>query len=87
VGQHVVTFTELPPLEDEGQLILILEEVLETREKKLRNRSIKEYLIKWKDIPIEDTNWEGEHIFQHPGLQLLEDKLSQVGRTVISPLS
>jgi hypothetical protein len=76
VGQHVVISTELPPLDEEGQLILILEEVLETKERKLRNKSIKEYLIKWKNLPIEDTTWEGEEILQHPGLLLLEDKQS-----------
>ena len=82
VGQHVVISTELPPLDEEGQLILIPEEVLETRERKLSYRSIKEYLIKWKNLPIEDATWEGEHI-----LQLLKDKLSQVGRTVMSLLA
>jgi hypothetical protein len=87
VGHHVVISTKLPPLDDEGQLILIPEEVLETRERKLRNMSIKKYLIKWKNIPIEDATWEGEHILQHLGLQLLEDKQSQVGRTVMSPLA
>jgi hypothetical protein len=46
VGQHFFISTEFPPLDEEGQLILIPEEVLETREKKLRNMSIKEYLIK-----------------------------------------
>jgi hypothetical protein len=35
-------------LDEEGQLILIPEEILEVREKRLRNRDIKEYLIKWK---------------------------------------
>jgi hypothetical protein len=49
--------------------------------------SIKEYLIKWKNLPIEDATWEGEQILQHPGLHLLEDKQSQVGRTVMSPLA
>jgi hypothetical protein len=57
------------------------------RERKLRNRSIKEYLIKWKYLPIEDTTWEGEKILQHPGLQLLEYKQSQTGRIVISSLA
>jgi hypothetical protein len=33
---------------------------------------------------VEDTTWEGEHILQHPGLMLLEDKKSQEGRTVMS---
>jgi hypothetical protein len=52
-----VTVTEeLPPLDEEGQLILIPEDILEVREKKLRNKSIKEYLIKWKNLPIEDAS-------------------------------
>jgi hypothetical protein len=32
---HVTTNEELPPVDEEGQLILILEEILEMREKKL----------------------------------------------------
>jgi hypothetical protein len=42
-------------MDEEGQLVLISEEVLEFREKRLRNQSIKEYLIRWKDLPIEDA--------------------------------
>ena len=42
-------------MDEEGKLVLILEELLEFREKRLRNRSIKEYLIRWKDLPIEDA--------------------------------
>jgi hypothetical protein len=33
---------------------------------------------------VEDATWEGEHILQHPGLMLLEDKQSREGRTVMS---
>jgi hypothetical protein len=33
---------------------------------------------------VKDATWEGEHILQHPGLMLLEDKQSQEGRTVMS---
>jgi hypothetical protein len=70
LGQHVTTNEELPPVDEEGQLILIPEEILEMREKKLRNMSIKEYLIKWKSFPIEDATWEGEQVLQHPGLRI-----------------
>jgi hypothetical protein len=45
-------------LDEEGQLILVPEEVLEVREKMIRKRSIKEYLIRWKNLPIEDATWE-----------------------------
>jgi hypothetical protein len=65
LGQQVAVTEELPPLDEEGQLILIPEDVLEVREKRLRNRSIKEYLIKWKNLPIEDASWEGEQVLQH----------------------
>jgi hypothetical protein len=42
----------LPPMDEEGQLVLIPEEILEVREKRLRKRSIKEYLIRWKNYPL-----------------------------------
>jgi hypothetical protein len=60
IGQHITPIEELPPLDEEGQLILIPEAVLEVREKRLRKRNIREYLIKWKDFPIEDATWENE---------------------------
>jgi hypothetical protein len=50
LGQHIIANEELPPVDDEGQVILIPEEILEVREKRLRNRAIREYLIKWKKI-------------------------------------
>ena len=48
VGQHIAPSTELPPLDDEGLLVLIPERILQVRERKLRNRLIREYLVKWK---------------------------------------
>ena len=74
VGQQIVTSSELRPLDDEGQLVLIPEHILEVREKKLRNRIIRDYLVQWKDLPIEEATWEAEQVLQHPTLQLLEDK-------------
>jgi hypothetical protein len=87
IGQHMTPLEVLPPLDEEGQLVLILEEIPEVREKKLRKRSIKEYLIKWKDLPIEDAMWENEHVVQETGLKLLEDKQFLAGETVMFPTS
>ena len=62
VGQHIAPSTELPPFDDEGILVLIPERILHVREKKLWNKVIQEYLVKWKELPIEDTTWEGEQV-------------------------
>lgn len=75
-GQHAVTSPELPPLNEEGNLVLVPEGIADWRERKLRNKVIREYLIKWKDLPVEDAIWEGEEILQHPNLRFLEGQQS-----------
>jgi hypothetical protein len=62
----------------------VTEEVLEQREHMLRIRVIRECLVRWRGLPLEDATREGEHILQHPRLILLEDKQSREGRTVVS---
>jgi hypothetical protein len=84
LGLHITTSTKLPPLDEEGKHVLVPEEILEVRERKLQNMVIKEYLVKWRELPIEDATWESEQILQHPDLQLLEDKQSREGRMVMS---
>lgn len=83
--QQITPSLELPPLDYEGRLTLEPETVLNFREKRLRNKVIPEYLVKWKGIPPEDATWEGIEIFKHPNLQLLEDKQFEDGRTVMNP--
>ena len=68
--------TELPSLGDEAQLILVLERILQVREIRLRNKTIREYLVQWKDLLSEGATWKCEHILKHLGLQLLEEKQS-----------
>jgi hypothetical protein len=87
IGKHIIPIEELPPLDEKGQLILIPEEVLEVREKRLRKRSIREYLIKWKNLPIEDATWENEKVLQEAGSELLVGKQFPIGETVMSPTS
>ena len=59
LGQHIAPSTELPHLDDEGLLVLIPEQILQVRERKLRNRVIREYPMKWKELPMEDATWDG----------------------------
>ncbi len=74
VGQNVTVATNLPPLNEEGKLILEPTEIIKVREKTLQNGMVKEYLVHWKHLPLDDATWEGKHILQHPTLHLLEDK-------------
>ena len=85
VGKHIAPSIKLPPLDDEGLLVLIPERILQVQERKPWNRVILEYLVKWKELPMEDATWEREQVLQHPSLQLLEDKQFQAGRTVMTP--
>jgi hypothetical protein len=87
IGQHIVVNKGLPLVDEEGQLILILEEILEVRERKLRNRNIREYLVKWKNLPIANATWEGEQVLHKTGSELLVGKQFPVGETVMSPSS
>ena len=49
--------------------ILWMEQLFETMIKQLRNKEIIEYLIKWKNLTIEDAPWEDEFFIQkHPQL-------------------
>lgn len=74
VRENVKSSLYLPPLDKEEHLQLFHEELLEVQEKKLQIRTIREYLVRWKDVPIKDATWEGEHILQHPTLKLLGGK-------------
>ena len=59
----------LSELDEEGKFILEPEAVTKTRIKRLINGAIIEYLIKWKNLPAEDSTWEDKSFIQkHPKL-------------------
>ena len=66
--------TDFPLLNEEGKLILEPAEIIDVPEKILQNHKVKEYLVHWKHLPLDDKTWESEHIMQHLALHLLEDK-------------
>jgi hypothetical protein len=69
IGDKIPVQTIFPELEEEGKIILELEAITDTRIRQLRNRSISEYLIKWRKLPAEDSTWEDESFIQkHPEL-------------------
>ena len=69
IGENLPVQKILSELDEEGKIILEPEVVTETITRKLRNRSILEYLIKWKNLPTEDSTREDENFIQkHPEL-------------------
>ena len=64
IGENIPVQTILPELDEEGKIILELEAVMETRTRQLQNRSNSEYLIKWKNLPTEDSTWEDENFIR-----------------------
>ena len=62
--QKILIQTILPEIEEEGKIILEPGAVTETRTRQLRNRSISEYLIKWKNLPAEYSTWEDKNFIQ-----------------------
>jgi hypothetical protein len=62
--------TNLPELDEEGSIWLQPQVVLDQRERRLRQRAIKEVLIKSKDTTPADATWEPTTILQQfPHLQ------------------
>jgi hypothetical protein len=69
IGDKIPVQNIFPELDEEGKIILEPEAITDTRICQLRNRSISEYLIKWRKLPAEDSTWEDEYFIQkHPEL-------------------
>jgi hypothetical protein len=69
IGQKIPVQTIFLELDEEGKIILELKAITDIRILQLRNRSISEYLIKWRKLPAEDSTWEDESFIQkHPEL-------------------
>jgi hypothetical protein len=71
IGDKIPVQTIFPELDVEGKIILEPESITDTRLHRLRNRSISEYLIKWRKLLAGDSTWEDES-FIHKHLELLK---------------
>ena len=58
VGETKVTSTELPPLTNDGEIIMEPEAILDTRWVKKGSSFVEESLVQWKKLPKEDATWE-----------------------------
>jgi hypothetical protein len=67
IGDKIPVQTILLEPDMEGKIILEPEAITDTRIRQLRNRSISEYLIKWRKLPAKYSTWEDESFIQkHP---------------------
>jgi hypothetical protein len=64
IGTKCQTQTSLPELDEEGSIWLQPQAVLDQREHRLRQCTIKEVLVQWKDTTPEDATWESTTILQ-----------------------
>jgi hypothetical protein len=64
IGTRFQIQTKLPELAEEGSIWLQLEAVLDQRERRMRQRTIKEVLVQWKDTTPADATWELATILQ-----------------------
>ena len=86
IGDKLPVQTILPELDEEGQIILEPEAITETRTRQLRNRSISEYLIKWKNLLVEDSTWEDDNFIQkHQNYSSIEDNTFLKERGMLGP--
>ena len=68
LGQQVTATEELPPIDDEGHLVLHPEAIIDTRERHMWSRIVTKYLVRWRNSSDEDSTWESENILPHPSL-------------------
>jgi hypothetical protein len=64
IGTKCQTQTNLPELDEEGSIWIQPQAVLDQRECRLHQRSIKEVLVQWKDTTPRDATWELATILQ-----------------------
>ena len=64
IGNKIPIQTIFLELDEDGKVILETKKISETRTKQLRNWVITEYLVKWKNLPVEYLTWEDESFIQ-----------------------
>ena len=86
IGNKIPVQTIFPELDEEGKIILEPEAITDTRIRQLRNRSILEYLIKWRKLLAEDSTWEDEYLYRSiHNYSSVADNTCLKGRGMLSP--
>ena len=56
--------SDIPPIDDEGVLMLEPAEILDTRWLKRGGKFIEQSLVRWKKLPAEEATWEDSTVIQ-----------------------
>ena len=58
IGERILPSIELPPVIDEGAIILESQHILDTHWIKRGKKFEEKHLVKWKHLPTEEAMWE-----------------------------
>jgi len=76
VGESNTSSSELPPINDDDEIVLEPEAILDTRWVRKGSSFIEESLVQWKKLPKEDATWESTQELRDKYMNLdLEDKV------------
>ncbi|KAL9448154.1 hypothetical protein AB3S75_015597 [Citrus x aurantiifolia] len=65
----------MPPIDDDGVIVLEPNSIVDTRWKKRESKLIEQSLIRWKKLPPEEATWEDMALIKEQSpLLTLEDK-------------
>ena len=56
-----------PVIDDEGEPLYHPEKILDSRNEKINGERVRQYLVKWKDYPEEESTWENEAFIREQG--------------------
>jgi len=76
IGDQIIAHSDLPPVADDGELLLEPQSILDTRWVKQGSKFIEESLVHWKRLPLDDATWENSQDLRDRFINLnLEDKV------------
>ena len=86
LGADTAPSNELPPVAEDGEIIMEPEAILDTRWVKKGSKIIEESLVKWKRLPEDDATWENTQEVQDRFINMnLGDKVSVKGWGIDKP--
>ena len=87
LGQRVTATEELLPIDDEGHLVLQPEAIIDNRERQLRSKTVRAYMVRWRNYWMRMPLGRVRRFCSIHHCSCLRTSNVLVGRTVIFPIS